>query len=65
MIPKAVREQQNLHINSKVEIIQSKSGILLIPIRGKLSDFAGMFGKDGVRNIKELDAVTSELLAGI
>lgn len=65
VIPKKIRKQNELKANSKIEIISIKNGILLIPMKEKFSDLAGLFGNRGIRNPKELDAITHELLGGI
>ena len=65
VIPKNLRKEVGIKPNQKVEIIPTRSGLLIIPLRKKLSDFAGYFGNKGINNIKELDATIHELLAGI
>jgi len=65
VIPKSIRNEKGLETNSRLEIIPTKNGILMIPIRKKVSELAGLFGDLGVKNVDELDAITHELLAGI
>lgn len=65
VIPKEMREEKGLGKNSKVEVVNTKNAIMLIPLREKLSDFAGFFGTTKIKDMKELDAITHELLAGI
>ena len=65
VIPKNMRKGKGMEINAKVEIINLKNGILIVPIQKKFGDLAGLFGDKGVKNIKELDAVTHEFFAGM
>lgn len=65
IIPKSIRKEKGLETSSKLEIIPTKDCILLIPIKEKLRDLAGLFGEKGVKNIKNLDAITHELLSGM
>ena len=65
VIPKIIRKQKGLEVNSKIEILPTKNGILLIPIKRKFSELAGLFGNKGVKDIEELDATTHELLSGM
>lgn len=65
VIPKSLRKEAGIKPRQKVEIIPTRNGLLIVPLRKKLSDFAGLFGNKGVKNIKELDAAIHELLAGI
>jgi AbrB family looped-hinge helix DNA binding protein len=65
VIPKIIRRQKGLEVNSKIEIIPTKNGILIMPIKKKFGELAGLFGKKGVKDIEELDAITHELLSGM
>ena len=62
VIPKNIRQQQGLKPNSKVEIISTSNGILLVPLTKKLSDFKGLFGSKGVKDIKKLDILAQDLM---
>ncbi len=64
VIPKNIRQLAGLSLHTPVEIIPVKRGVLLIPLKKKMKDFAGLFGNKGVKNIKELDSVTEQLIAG-
>ena len=59
VIPKSIRKEKGLNSNSKVQIVSTKSGILIIPIEKDISQLAGLFGKDGAGDIKELYTVGS------
>ena len=65
VIPKEIREEKGLDVNSKVEIISTKKGIIIIPLKKKMKALAGLFETKEAVNFKELDALTHELLAGI
>ena len=62
VIPRNMRKQKGMEANSEIELVPTKNGILLVPLKKKFSDYAGLFGNNGVKNIKELDAITHELL---
>lgn len=65
VIPKRMRERNGMHVNTKVEIIGIKDGVLIVSLKKKLGDLAGMFGNKGIKEIGELDAVAHEFLAGM
>ena len=65
VIPKDIREEKGMEENSKIEIISTRAGILIVPVKKKLSELAGLFGDKGVEDITELDAITHELMAGM
>lgn len=62
VIPKDIREQLGLKPNSKVEIILTNGGVLVVPLNKRLSDFRGLFSDKGVKNIKKLDILAQELM---
>ncbi len=65
VIPKSIREEQGISSDSEIEIISVNGGIMLIPLKKKLGELAGLFGDKGVKNIKDLDLSIHELLAGM
>ena len=65
VIPKSIREEKGLKINSKVEVISTKNAIIIMPLKKKIRELAGLFGEKGIKNQKDLDAVTFDLLSGM
>ncbi len=65
VIPKNMRKEKGMEINTKVEVIDLKNGILIVPLKKKLGDLVGLFGDKGVKNIEELDVITHEFFAGM
>ena len=65
VIPKNMRKEKGMEVNSRVEVIDLKNGILIVPLKKKLGDLAGLFGDKGVKNVEELDAITHEFFAGM
>mgnify|MGYP001214118122 CR=1 FL=1 len=64
VLPKKMRDELHLKPKTKVEIVNTGKSITLIP-KNKLSEFAGYFGKKGVKHMEEIEEVVQELLAGM
>ena len=64
VIPKSVREKSGLKPKQKVEIMSTKSGILIIPLVKDIGELRGLFGKGGVKNMKKIEEVMFDVMGG-
>jgi AbrB family looped-hinge helix DNA binding protein len=65
VIPLRIREENGLKTNSKVQIISTKSGILIIPLKKTFKELSQIFDKSKMNNLKEIEDISFELMAGI
>jgi AbrB family looped-hinge helix DNA binding protein len=65
VIPLKIREENNLKVNSKVQIISTKSGVLIIPLKKTFKELSQIFDKSKINNFKKIDDISFELMAGI
>ncbi len=61
VIPKKIRVAAGLDEKTKVKIIRTSRGIVLVPLKKSFADFAGFLGSGGY-NKKELDELMFEVL---
>jgi len=64
VIPKSVREKSGLKPKQKVEIMSTKSGILIIPLVKDIGELRGLFGKGGVKNMKKIEEIMFDVMGG-
>ena len=67
-LPKEFRVRKKLKSDSRIEIIDTKDAIVIIPADVKFRDLVGMFGKGkfgkrGMKDIEEIEATMFELIA--
>ncbi len=43
VIPKDMREENGMTTHSRVELISTKHGVLIVPLKRKLSELSGLF----------------------
>ena len=65
VIPKEIREKCGMKPKQKVEIISSKSGILIVPLVKNIKELRGLFKKEGYKHEKEVDDILFKVMAGI
>ena len=65
VIPKSVREKSGLKPKQKVEIISSKSGILIVPLVKDIQDLRGLFKKEGYKHEEDVDDILFNMMAVI
>lgn len=65
VIPQKMRDELGIKNNSKVQIITTKSGILIIPLKKSFKEISNTFEKTKINNLKEIEDISFELMAGI
>ncbi|MBI3051091.1 AbrB/MazE/SpoVT family DNA-binding domain-containing protein [Candidatus Woesearchaeota archaeon] len=60
VIPKKIRVAAGLDEKTRIKIIRTSRGIVLIPLKKSFADFAGLLGSGGY-NKKELDDAMWEI----
>jgi len=65
VIPERMRKELGLKKDSAVEFILIKNAIMLVPAKKNFKEMVGLFSNKGVKNIRELDIIAKELMAGV
>ena len=65
LIPKELGERSSIKPKQKVEIIDSKNGILIVPLLNDVKQLRGLFSKEGYRHEKDIDGILFRLIAGL
>ena len=64
IIPKSIRKEAGLKPKQKVEIMRTGKGILIIPLVNDIRKLRGLFGKNGIKNMKKIEEIMFDVTAG-
>jgi AbrB family looped-hinge helix DNA binding protein len=62
VIPKEIRDEQGLQPKDKIRVTSTSKGIIVMPIKKSFKEFAGILGKKGIQDSKQLEELATDIM---
>lgn len=62
VIPRNIREKNGLEPNSKIQIISTNSGIVILPLKKNFKELSAIFKKTNLDNLNEIENLAFDMM---